>query len=71
MMAHGEGFIFSVLLLAGFVLMALMGLVMIATGSADVKMLLEFYVGLGALASMFGIPAAVKTWLETRGQTSQ
>lgn len=69
-MANGEGFKVTLVLIAGFVAMALFGLIMIATGKADVKVLLEFYVGLGALAKLFGIDAAIQTWLDTRNETA-
>ena len=66
----GEGFIFSICLLAGFVAIAFFGMYMIAIGVADVKIILEYFVGLGALAQLFGVQVAIKAWLETRGQTS-
>ena len=66
-----EGFKVTLVLIGGFVLMAFFGMIMMATGRSDVNSLLQFYVGLGALASMFGLPNAIQKWLDTRGQTSE
>lgn len=65
----GEGFKVTCLLISGFVLMGLAGMVMLFLGKADVSTLKEFYIGLGILAGLFGVPSAIQSWVQTRGQT--
>jgi hypothetical protein len=66
----GEGFKVTCLLIVGFVLMGLAGMAMLFLGKADVSTLKEFYIGLGILAGLFGVPSAIQSWVQTRGQTS-
>ncbi len=67
----GEGFKVTCLLISGFVAMGLAGMAMLFMGKADVDTLKEFYIGLGVLAGLFGVPSAIQSWVQTRGQTSE
>jgi prepilin signal peptidase PulO-like enzyme (type II secretory pathway) len=66
----GEGFTVTCLLIGGFVIIALGGMALIFLGKADVDTLKEYFVGLGILAGLFGVPSAIQSWVQTRGQTS-
>ena len=55
----GEGFKIAILMIAGFVLMALAAIGMVATGKTDVATLKELFIALGVLAGLFGLPQVV------------
>ncbi len=67
----GEGYRVTMALIGGFILTALFGMIMISMEKASPETILGFYVGLGTLAKLFGLPEAIQAWLSTRGQTSQ
>lgn len=67
----GEGFKIAIIMIVGFVLMALAAIGMVATGRADVAILKELFIALGILAGMFGLPQVVQAWIQTRGQTTE
>jgi len=31
----------------------------------------EYFIGLGVLAVLFGVPSIITSWVQTRGQTSE
>jgi hypothetical protein len=66
----GEGYRIAILMISGFVLMALAAISMVATGKTDVATLKELFISLGVLAGLFGLPQVVQAWIQTRGQTS-
>ena len=66
----GEGYKIAIIMIAGFVLMALAGIAMVATGKTDVATLKELFIALGVLAGLFGLPQVVQDWIQSRGQTS-
>ena len=66
----GEGYKIAIIMIAGFVLMALAGIGRVATGKTDVATLKELFIALGVLAGLFGLPQVVQAWIQTRGQTS-
>jgi len=65
----GEGYRIAILMIVGFVFMALAAIGMVATGKTDVATLKELFIALGVLASLFGLPQVVQAWIQTRGQT--
>ena len=67
----GEGYKIAILMISGFVLMALAAIGMVAAGKADVGTLKELFISLGILAGLFGLPQVVQAWIQTRGQTSE
>ena len=52
----GEGYRIAIIMIAGFVLMALAGIGMVATGKTDVATLKELFLALCVLAGLFGLP---------------
>ena len=67
----GEGYRIAILMIVGFVFMALVAIGMVATGKTDVATLKELFIALGVLAGLFGLPQVVQAWIQTRGQTSK
>ena len=67
----GEGYRIDILMIVGFVFMALAAIGMVATGKTDVATLKELFIALGVLAGLFGLPQVVQAWIQTRGQTSK
>ena len=67
----GEGYKIAILMISGFVLMALAAIGMVAAGKTDVATLKELFIALGVLAGLFGLPQVVQAWIQTRGQTSE
>jgi len=67
----GEGYRIAILMIVGFVFMALAAIGMVATGKTDVATLKELFIDLGVLAGLFGLPQVVQAWIQTRGQTSK
>jgi len=65
-----EGFKIAVLMISGFVLMALAAIGAVASGKVDVATLKELFISLGVLAGLFGLPQVVQAWIQTRGRTS-
>lgn len=66
----GEGKQITFLIVVSFVVLALMGMVMIAIGKATAEQVLSFYAGLGVLAKLFSFDTIIQSWFDTRGQTS-
>jgi hypothetical protein len=66
----GEGLKVTCTLIVGFVLIAIGGMVLIFLEKANVEMLKEYFIGLGILAGLFGVPSIIQSWVQTRGQTS-
>ncbi len=67
----GEGYRIAILMIVGFVFMALAAIGMVATGKTDVATLKELFIALGVLAGLFDLPQVVQAWIQTRGQTSK
>ncbi len=67
----GEGYRIAILMIVGFVFMALAAIGVVATGKTDVATLKELFIALGVLAGLFGLPQVVQAWIQTRGQTSK
>lgn len=66
----GEGLKVTCTLIVGFVLIAIGGMALLFLEKADVEMLKEYFIGLGILAGLFGVPSIIQAWVQTRGQTS-
>lgn len=66
----GEGFKLAMVLVIGFMVMAMASLAAVAFGRVDVNTLKELYTGMGTLAAMWSLPAIVSAYIVTRGQTS-
>ena len=67
----GEGFKMAMTLIICFAAIAITGMYLISAGKADVATLKEYFIGLGVLAVLFGVPSIITSWVQTRGQTSE
>lgn len=66
----GEGKTVTIILIGGFMLLAVLGAILIALGRLSTQEILAYYGGLGILAGMLGLKDIIQFWFDTRGQTT-